>query len=110
MAQSVGNALAGVDLELRSVLGLRLIGGAAATYAASDTVRMFVETNWNMKDLGRDGGFFRFNVVTFGMKFYPGKSEPKTTEVNMGATVPYSTNYWAYHYGSVMVQANKYFE
>ena len=103
-------ATAGADLELRDPAGVRVIGGISTTYAASDTVRMFAETNWNMKGIGRDGGFYRFNIISFGMKFFPGKTDDQKTEVNMGATVPYSTNYWQYHYGSVMVQANRYLD
>ena len=90
-------------------MGYRLVGGISATYAASDAVRIFLESGYNMKDVTRSGGFYRFNIITFGMKFFP-KKDSDDVEVNMGASVPYSTNYWAYHYGSVMVQANKYFE
>lgn len=115
----------GVDLELRTFLGAgdtkttnlqtRFIGGANLYYAASDRVGLFAETYLNMKPVGEDGAFggalYRFNVVTFGMKFYPankGDAAEKDLEVNFGATVPYMQQYWQYHYGSIMGQANYY--
>ena len=101
----------GTDLELRNPFGLRLVGGISATYAASDAVRIFLESGYDMKDVTRSGGFYRFNVITFGMKFFPKRDSGQVSddvEVNMGASVPYSTNYWQFHYGSVMGQANIY--
>ena len=106
----------GVDFEVRDPLGLRVIGGASATYLASNTVGMFLESSVHMKNFGWEGGIFRFNVVTFGMKFFPGRRaadgvDPQAnrqSEVNVGASVPYTTNYWQYHYGSIMGQVNYY--
>ena len=108
----------GPDFELRSFDAdggppIRIVGGANASYHASDTVRIFFETSWNMKQLTREGGSFRYNIVSFGMKFFP-KKDKRTdqvsddVEVNMGANVPYSYNYWTYHLGSAMVQTNLY--
>ncbi len=110
--------LAGADLQLYafdSGMPVWIIGGASATYRASDIVRIFLETGWNMRALStaNDAYFFRFNTATFGMKFFP-KKDRRTqatsddVEVNMGASVPYSYNYWTYHLGSVMVQSNMY--
>jgi len=101
----------GPDLELRSIMGLRLIGGANVTYRAAENVAVFGETNINMKNLAWDqGGSFRFNVMSFGLKFYPGSGGAGSgdMEVNLGASVPYTTNYWMYHFGSIMVQVNYY--
>lgn len=114
------------DFELRSeeeVGGLstttklrtRYHGGASVFVSASDTVGFFAETYLNMRpvqaDAAFEGGLFRFNVVTFGMKFFPSlKSRPgeMPVEANVGATVPYMQRYWQYHYGSVMGQVNYY--
>ena len=98
----------GVDLELRKFAGLRVIGGANATYRLADTVAAFLETNFNMKNLGWDNGPFRFNVITFGMKFFPAQPKGKedNLEVNMSSSVPYTSNYWMYHYGSIAAQMN----
>jgi len=117
---------AGVDFELRSEqtadgtgtttgLRTRFRGGASFFYAASDTVGFFGETYLNMRqvqpDNAFDGSLFSFNVVTFGMKFFPAvKSRPGEApiETNIGATVPYMQSYWQYHYGSIMGQFNYY--
>jgi hypothetical protein len=65
-----------------------------------------------MRPVGADGAFegglFRFNVVDFGMKFFPGASDARNMEVNFGATVPYMQQWWQFHYGSVMGQFNYY--
>lgn len=114
------------DIELRSELeagGLsttsnirtRYHGGASFYFAASETVGFFAETNLNMRpvqaDGAFDGGLFRFNVITFGMKLFPSlNSRPgeRPVEANIGATVPYMQQYWQYHYGSIMGQVNYY--
>jgi len=116
----------GVDLEIRSELdesgtstssGLRtrIRGGANFYYAASETVGFFAETYINMRqvqaDAAFDGGLFNFNVVTFGMKFFPEmKSRPGEAplETNVGASVPYMQQYWQYHFGSIGAQVNYY--
>jgi hypothetical protein len=103
-------AQAGIDLELRSFAGLRVVGGANLTYRAAETVALFLESNINMKNFEWENGPFRFNVVTFGLKFFPSKStkNAEDLEINMGTSVPYTSNYWMYHYGSIMVQTNYY--
>ena len=55
--------------------------------------------SWNDKT-----GNFRFNQMAFGLRFQ-GKSN---TVVGAGAAVPVSTNYWRYHYGSVMADYQYY--
>lgn len=89
-----------------------IVGGANLYYAASDRVGVFVETSTYMKSLSADGAFeggmFRFNVLSFGLKFFPGASAERNQEVNFGATVPYTQQYWQFHYGSVMGQYNYY--
>jgi hypothetical protein len=103
-------AQGGLDLELRKFAGLRVVGGANITYRAAETVALFLETNLNMKNFEWENGPFRFNVLTFGLKFFPSKETGKVEdlEINMGTSVPYSSNYWMYHYGSIMVQTNYY--
>ncbi|MBT3220726.1 MAG: hypothetical protein HN348_16690 [Proteobacteria bacterium] len=99
---------AGVDVEARKYAGLRLIGGANVTYMASKDVWIFVESSINMKNFDWAGGPFRFNVLNFGMQFFPAgkKMEKDKLNVNVGASVPYSTNYWQHHFGSVSGQVN----
>jgi hypothetical protein len=99
-------AQVGIDLELRKFFGFRLIGGANVTYLATDRVGIFAETSYNMKNLSWAGGPFRFNLVTFGMKFLLGgkKQGFDRMEANLGASAPYSSNYWMHHTGALTGQ------
>lgn len=107
-------AQAGVEVDTRSRAGIRPIGGVNLTFNASDTVKVFVESAVYMQSLKSPKGdlFYRFNTVNFGMKFLPsGKGiEPGQVEVNLGASMPYTSNYWSFHYGSIMGQLNYYFK
>jgi hypothetical protein len=89
-----------------------IVGGANVFYAASERVGAFLETSTYMRHLSEDGAFeggmFRFNVVSFGLKFFPGNKPERNQEVNFGATVPYTVQYWQFHSGSVMGQYNYY--
>jgi hypothetical protein len=104
----------GTDGEKQSELQVRLVGGANVYYAASDRVGVFGETYLNMKFVGADNAFdqslFRFNVASFGLKFYPASAADqgvnKDVEVNIGATFPFMQQYWQFHFGSVMAQFN----
>ena len=83
----------------------RVMAGLNATISPSDKVKIFVETMSVMKDLGwSEGDSFRFNQIAFGMRFQ-GKGK---SVIGTGASVPYSANYWRYHYGSVMADMNYY--
>ena len=99
-------AQAGPDLMLYpGMFSPRVIAGLNATVSPSDKVKVFVETTSVMKDFGWDEGeTFRFNQIAFGMRFQ-GKGK---SVVGAGASVPYSANYWRYHYGSVMADMNYY--
>ena len=98
----------GPDIEFRSPLDLRIVGGFNATIHASEVVGIFLESMVHMKNFQWDNGAFTFNTITFGLKFYPGANDdgPKNTEANFGGTVPYWNNYWQFHFGSLMGQAN----
>ncbi len=100
-------AQGGVDMEIWGDSGglqLRYVGGANAFYWASDTVGAFVETSINMKPTAEDQiGSFRFNVFTFGLRFFPGASP---ANIGVSANVPYTTNYWGYHFGAVQADLN----
>jgi hypothetical protein len=100
-------AEAGVDLAFQSPISLLYIGGANVTYHASKSVCFFAETSMTMKNLFWDqGGVFRFDVATFGITFTLAKSQ----FASLAANAPYSTNYWGYHFGSVMADYNYYVE
>ena len=66
-------AQGGVDLEFWSDPGMqvRYVGGANIFYQAAENVGVFAETSTNMKHLGGEGdlGSFRFNIITFGLRF-----------------------------------------
>jgi hypothetical protein len=102
----------GPDLMLYSEeFSPRLAGGLNITLSPSDTVEAFLETHTYMKDMGwEEGNPFRFNQISFGMRFV-GKKAPVTGShysAGAGAAVPYSVNYWKYHYGAVMGDFNYY--
>ena len=102
----------GTDIEARRFSGVHLIGGGNVTVRIAPPIGVFVEANADMKNLTwKDGGVFTFDTATFGFKFYPrvGKREPGAIEANIGGTLPFAAQYWAYHFGSVMAQANYYF-
>jgi len=105
--------MGGGELEFRDPLGVVATGGAHITVHASDTVGVFFETNTHFKNFNWEGDVFTFDVLSFGMKFYPQKASVESTsrkdmEVNLGATIPYWAQYWQYHYGSFMGQFNYY--
>lgn len=103
----------GVELEARSVPGLRLIGLGNVSYRFNETVGAFVESSYEMKNLTWDGGgVFAFNVVSFGIKFYPsgGNVRSGQMEAMLGASAPAAQNYWGYHVGAIAGQGTYYFE
>ncbi len=88
----------------------RLVGGANVTLIPSPTVRVYMETSTTMKALGwEEGGTFRFNVLTFGIKVMGRqKNGDPQYEIGTGASAPYTTNYWGYHVGSITGDFNYY--
>jgi hypothetical protein len=98
----------GSDLMMfPGMLSPRWLSGLNVTVAPSETVNVFMELTSVIKDMGSwhdSTGSFRFNQMAFGLRFQ-GKSN---TVVGTGAAVPVSTNYWRYHYGSVMADYQHY--
>jgi len=92
-----------------TVLSPRLIGGLNVTVVPNKTVRAYFETSTYMKGMFDETvpSFFRFNLVTFGIKFVQRKTATKDrSEIGIGASAPYSSYYWGYHYGAVMADYN----
>ncbi len=90
---------AGVDLMFQSEFSLVYLAGGNLSYQASEKVRFFLETSLYMKHLGwEEGSSFRFNIISFGISFFVHKDMLAT----LGASAPYTTNYWGYHYGSII--------
>tara|TARA_B100000530_G_scaffold326169_1_gene264695 strand:- start:1450 stop:1875 length:426 start_codon:yes stop_codon:yes gene_type:complete len=99
-------AQAGMDMMLyASGFSPRTLWGMNATVAPSDTISIFMESTSYAKDLFWDeGNAFRFNQFSFGLRVQ-GKGN---TTAGAGASVPVRTNYWKYHYGSVIGDFNYY--
>lgn len=106
------NLQGGSDLVFFNGLSPRLVFGGNVSLAATDNLRIYIESSNYMKGTGDDDlGSFRFNQMTFGMKFLEKKSKTKDKyEAGFGATAPYSVNYWRYHYGAVAGDVNVYLE
>ncbi|MBN1335670.1 MAG: hypothetical protein JXB39_06890 [Deltaproteobacteria bacterium] len=92
----------GPDLEFRSPISTRWMLGANVTYAPSDRVAFFVETNIEAKDILWDEAesFFRFPLATFGITFALDPNAKKFATV--AANAPFASYYWGYHFGGVM--------
>jgi hypothetical protein len=104
-------AQAGPDITFGAPsVGIGVVGGAAATFLASDTVALFLETALTTKGFAWEGAPFQFDTATFGMKFFPTAKDRRQDEINAGATVPYVARYWQYHFGSLAMQYSHYFE
>jgi len=99
-------AVAGVDAELRisEDMALLYLGGFSATFQASDKVAFFAESSLVAKDVfwdagGKNSGFFRFPVLTFGIQFWADKKGKALTAI--AANAPFAYSYWGYHFGGV---------
>ncbi len=95
-----------------SMMSPRLVGGASFTLAPSPDVRIFAETSTYMKGAQSDVlGSFRFNVISFGIKFMVRRSSTENKlEAGAGASVPYTSNYWSHHFGSIMGDVHYYLD
>ena len=85
----------------------RYLTGLNVTVAPSETVKAFLETTTVVKDMGNwddRTDSFRFNQIVFGIRFQ-GKGN---SVIGTGAAVPYSANYWRYHYGAIMADYQYY--
>lgn len=103
----------GFEVEARRYPGIRLVGLANVNYRINETVAAFLESSYEMKNLTfPDGGIFAFQVVTFGIKFYPsgGSMKQGQMEAMLGASAPAARNYWGYHVGAIAGQGTYYLE
>lgn len=106
---------AGIELDTRADAAIREIGGLNLTYRAAENVAIFGETTAYMQQLNVSTAttnlkaFFRFNTANFGLKFYPAPKNMKgVMEMNLGASLPYTQEFWMFHFGSIMAQMNYY--
>ena len=101
----------GADFEVQKYASPRLLSGINFTYHAADQVSVFGETTLHMRNFGNpDFETFRFNLMSFGMKFYPDFKgmDKRAMEINVGASIPYTSAYWMYHFGAISAQVNYY--
>ncbi len=105
-----GSDLAIMNIDGSTGISPRLVGGANLSFAASDEVRVFFESSSYMKDLGHDDiESFRFNQVSFGIRYVKRKSKSKEKfDMGVGAAAPYTINYWRYHFGEIGADVNYY--
>ncbi len=107
-------------VELASAHGFwtqTAIGGSNVTVRASKGVALYAEGLFYAKYIGWPAGTFRFHVVGFGMKFFPGQKDTPEAEdpmeMTFGASVPWSyfpIPNWEFHQGSVIGQASFYLD
>lgn len=101
----------GTELVTYGLFSPRVVGGANVTVSPGDTVRFFFEANMYMKDLGWDQGeSFRFNTVSFGVKFLERNKTGADSrfEIGGGAIAPYSASYWSFHSGAIGLDGHYY--
>jgi len=99
-------AQSGLDLMVYpGMFSPRMLGGMNVSVSPSETVKVFMETTYISKAAPSDDASpFTFNQIAFGIRFQ-GKGNML---VGTGASVPYASNYWKYHYGSVLADFNYY--
>jgi len=93
------------------------MAGSNLSVRASRGVAIYAEGLFHAKYLAWPSGTFRFHVVGFGMKFFPGqkgleKAEDQM-EMTLGASLPWSyfpIPNWEFHQGSVAGQASFYLD
>ncbi len=96
----------GAELAPRQIFDVRIIGGFNAKYHATEAVGLFTETAIYLHTVSAAAGPFRFNQFVFGMSFLPMQKspDPEKVEVTLATTLPFTSAYWQFHYGSVVAQ------
>lgn len=105
-------AQGGVDLTPRRKFDIYGIGGVHLTYRVAKPIAIFAESSLLIKNQSGAAGPFRFNQIAFGLRFFPLRKakNPDNVEINLGASIPYTSAYWQYHYGAVVGQTNIYLD
>lgn len=95
----------GADIGTRPNTGPAIIGGAHVGVRIAPPVGVYVETDFYVRNLTREGGPFSFDVLSFGFKFYPmAKKKEDPMEIGMAGHIPYATQYLQPYVGAVQVQ------
>ncbi len=101
----------GAEIGTRKQETVALIGGANVTIRAAKPVGVFVESNFHVRDLGREGGPLAFSEVSLGIKLYPTlkRRNDDPVEISAAGAVPTAMQYLQYYYGAVQAQGTYYF-
>lgn len=103
----------GFEVEARKSSSVRLVGLLNLNYRLNDSVAMFAESSYEVKNITwPDGGPFAFHVVSFGIRFYPsgGAIRQNQMEAMVGASAPGARNYLGYHVGAIAMQGAYYLD
>jgi hypothetical protein len=102
---------AGAEIGSRKNQGVAILGGLHVGARVAQPVGVFVETDVYVRNVGREAGVFTFDVLTFGLKFYPmAKKKGDPMEIGMGGHLPVATQYLQYYLGAVGAQGTYYLD
>ncbi len=100
----------GSEIDTRPNAGVGLIGGAHVNVRVAQPVGVFVETDFYARNLGREGKPFLFQLLTFGLTFYPkvGRRTDDPLEISAAGNMAVGRQYTQYYFGAIQAQANYY--
>jgi hypothetical protein len=99
----------GGDIGSRANTNPAIIGGAHVGVRIAPPVGLYAETDYYIRNIGREGGPFHFTVLSFGFKFYPmAKKTDDPLEIGMAGTLPIAQSYFQPYLGEVQVQGAYY--
>jgi hypothetical protein len=97
----------GAEIETRQGAGVAFIGGAHVAARLAPAVGIFVETDFHVRNVGREAGAFAFDLATIGLRFYPQfKKRPgeDVLEIHAAGHAAAASRYLSYFLGSVQAQ------
>lgn len=103
-----------IDVETREDSDLRWSWALVGGLRPNEIVSVFWEWNWDAKYLSNpDVDTFTFFTTNLGLKFQAKKATNEQgdgkIDVGIGASFPYTTNYWGFYAGSVNFLGDFYF-
>jgi hypothetical protein len=103
-----------IDVETREDSDLRWSWAVLGGLRPNEVVSVFWEWNWDAKYLSHpDVSTFRFFTTSFGLKFQARRPTNEQgdgkLDVGIGASFPYSSNYWGFYAGSVNLLSDFHF-
>lgn len=102
---------AGAEVLTRANASPALIGGLHVSGRVAPPVAIYAESEFYVRQLGREAGPFNFAVVAVGFKFYPiTKRTDDPLEVAMAGMMPVSSGYMQPYLGAVQAQGVYYLD